>query len=116
MRRTIYLTNVLGTVTAYGFCQCGALEYVTNALGKAEHLVTHHVHDNQGKITSTFYPDGSGMSIGYDSLGRVTNVISGFANVTNYYNNQGLVTASSNAFGRVLSATYDVLDRATNTV
>src|SRR6266571_2674116 len=116
MRRNIYLTNALGTVTAYGYCQCGALEYVTKALGKAEQLVTHHVHDNQGRITSTFYPDGSGMTNQYDSLGRLTNTVSGFASATNYFNNQGLLVTVSNAFGRVLSATYDVLDRATNSV
>src|SRR5688572_9687577 len=116
MRRNIYETNALGTVTAYGYCQCGALESVTSALGKPEQLVTQHFHDNQGKLTSTVYPDGSAMTINYDSLGRVTNVISGFSSMTNYYNNQGLVTASSNAFGRVSSADYDALDRATNTV
>src|SRR6266568_3809009 len=116
MRRTIYETNALGTVTGYGYCQCGALESVTSALGKPEQLVTQHFHDNQGKRTSTIYPDGSGTTMGYDSLGRVTNVISGFASVTNYYNNQGLLVTVSNAFGQALSATYDILDRATNTV
>src|ERR1051326_6219317 len=115
-RRIIYETNALGTVSAYGYCQCATLEYVTNPLGKAEQLVTHHVHDNQGRLTTTFYPDGSGMTNNYDSLGRVTNAISGFASVTNYYNNQGMLVTVSNAFGRAFSATYDVLDRATNTV
>jgi len=116
MRRTIYETNAVGTVTAYGYCQCGALESATSALGKPEQLVTYHAHDNQGRRTSTIYPDTSGMTVAYDSLGRVTNVVTGLSSVTNYYNNQGLVTTSSNAFGRVFSATYDVLDRATNTV
>ena len=50
MRRTIYETNALGTVTAYGYCQCGALESVTSALGKPEQLVTQHVVGGGAKL------------------------------------------------------------------
>src|SRR6266536_3398361 len=116
MRRKVHETSALGTVTAYGYCQCGALQYVTNALSTSVQQVTHYVYDNQGNITSTFYPDGSGVTNKYDSLRRATNFLSGFASLTNTYNNQGLVAAVSNAFGRVQSVTHDILDRATNSV
>jgi len=116
VRQQTLVTNALGVVTAYGYCNCGALEYLTNALGKTEQLVTHYVHDNQGNVTSIFYPDGSGTTNQFDSLGRVTNALSGFASVTNYFNNQGLLITASNAFGQAMSATFDILDRATNRV
>ena len=89
---------------------------MTNALHTSVQQVTHYVYDNQGNITSMFYPDGSGLTNKYDSLRRVTNVINGFASMTNYFNNQGLLITSSNAFGQMLSTTYDILDHATNSV
>jgi RHS repeat-associated protein len=116
MRRRTYDTNVLGTVTAYGYCDCGVLEYVTNALNTSIQAITHYVHDDQARISAVLYPDGSGTTNYYDSLGRVTNVISAYTSLTSYFNNLSLLVAVSNAVGRVQSTAYDVLDRATNVV
>src|SRR5436190_1562262 len=116
MRRKVYETNAIGTVTAYDYCQCGALESVTYALSTPVQQTINYNYDKQGNTTVITYPDGTGVTNRYDSLGRVTNVLSGFASLTNTYNNQGLVVAVSNAFGRVQSTTSDILDRATNNV
>jgi len=89
---------------------------LTTALGTPIQQLTHYLHDNQGNVISISYPGGSGVMNKYDSLGRVTKVLSWLASVTNYFNNQGLLVTSSNAFGRVLAATYDILDRTTNNV
>src|SRR6266511_1095714 len=110
-------TNALGVVTAYDYCQCGALDNVTYAVGiTGLEQLTHFVYDNQGNRIETDFPDGTVLRNKYDSWGRITNVIDGFSSVTNYYNNQGLFLTASNAFGRVQSTTYDILDRTTDAV
>src|SRR6266568_9568208 len=106
MRRKVYETNALNTVTAYGYCQCGALESVTYPLNTPVQQAINYTYDKQGNTTVITYPDGSGVTNKYDSLRRATNVLSRFGSVTNYFNNQGMLNTSSNALGRVLSATY----------
>src|SRR5439155_8520411 len=88
IRQLSSVTNVATNVTVYGYCQCGALETMTEALHRPLQKVTHYYHDNQGHLTSIVYPDASATTTKYDPLGRVTNVINGFASATNYYNNE----------------------------
>ena len=116
MRRKIFETNANGVVTAYGYCTCGALTSVTNALGTSVQAVTTFDYDNQDNLTETVYPDGYTVNNYYDLLRQLTNSVdSGGVSVTNWFNNQGLKYAASNYFGQVFSLTFDLLDRtATN--
>ena len=113
MRRKISATDANGHATGYGYCDCGGLEWITNALGK----MTQFVHDNQGNVTETLYPDPYYLFDAYNSIRQlVTRTDGAGMSVTNWYNNQGLLTAVSNAAGRVLSRSYDIDDRLTNSV
>jgi RHS repeat-associated protein len=118
MRQLVASTNAVGTVTGYKYCECGALESVTNAVSVSGiEQVTRYVYDNQGNPITVFNADGTTAANLYDSLGRLTNVTDSFGtSVTNHYNNQGLLVAVTNNFGRVMTRTFDFADRATNNV
>jgi RHS repeat-associated protein len=109
-------TNALGTVTRYGYCECGALGYVTNAWDTALEQVTHFVYDNQGRRTETYRPDGWSITNRYNLLGQVTNVADAISSVTNYFNNQGSLVLSSNAFGLLVKNVFDEEDRLIETI
>lgn len=99
--------------TYFGYCQCGALYSITDALQN----VTYFIHDNQGEWLQTIYPDGYSITNTYDLIHQlvIQSDSSGFA-VSNYYNNQGLLIASSNNVGRVRASVYDIDDRVTNSI
>src|SRR5205823_13782222 len=46
IRQLSSVTNVATNVTVYGYCQCGALETLTEALNTPLQQVTHYYHDN----------------------------------------------------------------------
>ena len=62
MRRKVYETNALNTVTAYGYCQCGALDSVTYAINTPVEQTMNFTYDKQGNTTEISYPDGSGVT------------------------------------------------------
>lgn len=102
-----------GNATGYGYCGCGALEYVTNALGQ----VTQYFYNYDLQKTGVLLADGSATSNKYNLLGQLIFATDGAGNwVTNLYNNQGLLAVSSNAMGLLKQVKYDVRDRATNVV
>jgi len=112
-RRLTGITNANNAVTAFGYCGCGTLESITNALGQAVQLT----HDSQLRLTDVAFPDASSLHYHYDLLGRITNSLDG-ANRKQWfnYNHHGLLTSASNAAGVVLSVKHDILDRPTNII
>jgi RHS repeat-associated protein len=113
IRRKTSQTDANGHTTYYGYCDCGGLDYITNALGN----VTQFVHDNQGNVTAMLYPDGYDVFNTFNSIQQLVVRKEGpVVSFTNYYDNQGLLTAVSNAAGNVLSRGYDINDRLTNAI
>jgi RHS repeat-associated protein len=79
--------------------------------------VTYFIHDNQGNLTHTFYPDGYSLAYTYDSLRRLVQQADSSGAVLHYtYNNQDLRTTVSNTVGQVAAYAYDIKDRIINTV
>lgn len=106
-------TNALGGVTLYGYCECGALYSVTDALQN----VTYYIHDNQGNLIQTSYPDGYTITNTYNLIHQlVSRTDSSGMTISNWYNNQGLLVVSSNNVGRVQALAYDIDDRITNSI
>jgi RHS repeat-associated protein len=116
IRQKIAETNANNVITRYGYCDCGALMYVTNAFGTSLQEVTSFGYDYQGNRTQTFLPDGTSVTYKFDSLKRITNVVDALSSTTNWFNNQGLVVAVRNGVGQVSATSYDIEDRATNIV
>jgi RHS repeat-associated protein len=113
LRRLVAATNALGTITRYGYCDCGSLDYVTNAFGLSGlQQVTTNLYDYQGNLTQINFPDGTSAQNWYDSMRQLTNRLDGLTSTTYWYNNQGLLTAVSNAIGQVSKTIYDIEDRA----
>ena len=110
LRRKIAETNANNAVTAYGYCECGAVSSITNAWGTAAQEATIFNFDNQGRLTNTLYADDYSVTNWYDSLGRVTQTADGAATRTFSYNNLGLLTARDNAYGAELTQDYDLVD------
>jgi RHS repeat-associated protein len=116
LRRLLQITDARTNVTGFGYCTCGALEYMTNAVSTPIQEVTHYIFDNQGHRTQTILPDTTSVTNTYDALGRLTVVSDALGKATNYYDNLGRLTNVSNYAGQVSKAIYDLRDRATNTV
>ena len=64
IRQKVAETNALGKVTLYDYCDCGALYSITNALQQ----VTYLIHDNQGNLLQTIYPDGYAVTNTYNLI------------------------------------------------
>jgi len=112
-RRRTAITNALGYVTTFAYCNCGSLDSISDALAN----VTHFYYDGAGRRTATVLPDGRWTTNNYNLLGQITNLLdSAGGSTTNWYNNQGMLMAVSNAFGRVRSSAFDIEDRLTNQV
>ncbi len=113
IRQKVVETNALGNVTSYSYCDCGALESVTDPLGH----VTQFSHDNQGNLVQTIYPDGYAVTNQYNLLRQLTQRADSSGAFLNFaYNNQGLQTTVSNAVGQVAAYAYEIDDRTTNGV
>src|SRR5206468_6821846 len=86
------ITNANQAITRLGWCGCGSLEAVTNALNQA----TTVLYDQQLRLTTIQFPDGSSITYQYNLAGQVTNILDGanrFLRLS--YNNQGLITTVS---------------------
>jgi RHS repeat-associated protein len=108
IRQRTYATNALSRVTSYGYCDCGALNSIVDALNQTNLLN----YDNQGNLTNANFPDGSSINRWFDLDGRLTQVADGAGRWLKFgYNNQGLVTGVTNANGTLQSVVFDVMDR-----
>ncbi len=113
IRQKIAETNALTNWTHYGYCQCGAPAYITNALGQ----ITSFGYDYEGRLTLAEYPDGSSVANQYNLVHQLVQQTDGAgASMTNWFNNQGLVATVSNAFGRVQTMVYDIDDRVVTNI
>jgi RHS repeat-associated protein len=109
LQHLIYVTNALNNVTAFTWCNCGALTSITDPLLTN---TTYLNYDNQGRLTNVNCPDGSSVTKQYDLFGRLTNQFDGAGkSFTFAYNNQGLLTAISNLNGQVMGIGYDAANR-----
>ena len=99
IRRRIFDTNANGVVTAYGYCDCGSISSITNALGTPVQQGAIYNRDYQGNLISTYNADGYNVTNFYDSLARQTATGDGWGYRWFNYNNLGLLTSVSNACG-----------------
>lgn len=106
-RQKIAETNANGSVTHYGYCSCGMLEQITNAIGE----VTSFNYDYQGNRTYAYFPDAT-LTNWFNSLGQLTVTSIGWGYQTNSYNNQGLLTNVSDAYGVKQATEFDNEDRS----
>src|SRR5207248_89496 len=72
LRRKTSETNANGVVTAFGYCDCGSISSMTNALGTPFQQATIYTRDYQGNLTITANADGYSVTNFYDSLARRT--------------------------------------------
>lgn len=113
LRQLTDLTNALGRVTHYEYCDCGSIEQITDGLGQN----TYFYHDLLGRLTNALYHGGAySLTNRFNLVGELTVVSDSLGSVTNWFGNQGVHVGSSNIFGRVFLTTLDVLDRPTNRV
>jgi RHS repeat-associated protein len=111
IERPLSATDANGHTTCYGYCNCGGVDYITNALGQ----VTQFVYDNQGNRTGEYYADSYNVFNTFNSIRQLTVRTDGAGvSVTNWFNNQGGLIAVSNAAGCALTRTYDIDDRVTD--
>jgi RHS repeat-associated protein len=110
LRRKSAVTNANGVVTRYGYCDCGATSYVTNAWNTAVEFVMQYDYDNQGNRQYIRYPDAT-VTNWYDSLQRLDEACDAWGCRWFYYDNLSRLTNTSNAFGTEQNTTYDIEDR-----
>ena len=106
IRQKIAETNANGAVTRYGYCSCGMLEQITNAIGE----VTSFNYDYLGNRTYTYFPDAT-VTNWFNSLGQRTVSSIGWGYQTNSYNNQGLLTNVSDSYSTKKAVIFDNEDR-----
>jgi RHS repeat-associated protein len=111
LRRITARTNANGVVTRYGYCDCGAASYITNAWGTPVQQVTVFTFDNQGNRIMASYADGYSTTNWFNALGQTAASGDGTGYRWFYYNNQGLLTTVSNACGLEKAITFDIWDR-----
>jgi YD repeat-containing protein len=111
VRQKLAETNANGAITRYGYCDCGALLFLTNAWNSAVQQVTTNSYDFQGNRTCTSAADGYNVTNWFDALGRVYITGDGAAYKWFYFNNQGLTTNVSKATGTAQATTFDSEDR-----
>jgi RHS repeat-associated protein len=108
LRQITKVTDARTNVTAYGYCTCGTLEYITNAFGSALAEVTHYVYDYRGLRVETYFADSTSRTNRYDLLGRPAVTSDALGSATNTYDNLSRLVTVSNYFGQLLATTYDV--------
>jgi RHS repeat-associated protein len=110
IRQKIAETNSNGVITRYGYCDCGALLFVTNAWNTGVQFITSFGYDYQGNRTYTFLPDDT-VTNWFNSLRQITQ--SGDGQGLRYFtfNNQGLMTNRSSAYGVETATMFNSEDR-----
>jgi len=97
VRQKIAETNANGVVTAWAYCDCGALLAITNAWNTSVQQVTSFQYDFQGNRTNSLAADGYSVTNWFNSLQQVILIGDGWGYRWFYYNNQGLLTNVINA-------------------
>jgi RHS repeat-associated protein len=103
-------TNANGTVTRYGYCDCGSLKYVTNAWGSSVQQVVTNDYDYQGNLLEVHRPDST-ITNCFNSAKQLILFGDGRGLRAFWHNVQGLVTNISNAFGTERGVIYDIEDQ-----
>jgi len=104
----VSIENANGAFTTLGWCDCGALTTVIDALNQTNSLT----YDLQSHVTGVTFADGSTVTYDLDALGRPTNIIDNTGrSVQLTFNLQNLLTCASNANGILRQVTYDLYDR-----
>jgi RHS repeat-associated protein len=111
LRRIIFVTNANSVVTAYGYCDCGSVSYMTNALGSAVQQTNSYAYDNQGNRIYSTFSDGYIVTNWFDSLGRTTVTGDGTGYRWSFYDNLNRLTTISNAIGVETAFTFDAANR-----
>jgi RHS repeat-associated protein len=112
LRRLTAVTNANNVVTRYGYCDCGAVAYITNAWGTPVEEATVFGYDYQGNRIYTLNADGYNVTNSYDALRQLIATSDAVGGRSFFYNNLGLLTNVSNAYGAEQTTVYDLGDRA----
>lgn len=114
--RRIAQTNQEGIVTWFGYDGAGRLLYVTNALGKAEQMITRYEYDEAGNEIAQIDALLRTNRFGYDNLGRRTShAMPDPAQTERFsYDLPGNLLRHTNFNGLVITNKYDALNRLTN--
>jgi RHS repeat-associated protein len=93
--------------TSYGYCDCGALNSVTDPGNNTTTFLRNYL----GQVTNVISAQGTTV-IERDTLGQPVHVTSSYGlDLTYAHNLQGLVTAVNNSAGTAVSVIYDADDR-----
>jgi YD repeat-containing protein len=111
LQRVTAVTNANNVVTAYGYCDCGAVSYITNAFGTPVQQAITYTYDYQGNRTQESYPDTYTVNNTFDAVQRLTSAADGAATHWFFYDNLSRLTTVSNAYGAERVVTFDILDR-----
>jgi RHS repeat-associated protein len=112
--------STTNTAISYAYNGFGELSTVTarqlNGQGLAQPLVTGYSYDTVGNLFTTQLPNGTTETRTYDSLNRLTSVVTSGASGTiagfaYTYDPAGHVTSETAASGRKVTYTYDDLGR-----
>ena len=111
MRRRTEVTNANNVITRYGYCDCGAVSYVTNAWNTPAEMSTSYVYDFQGHAIYTYLPDTT-ITNWFDALGRNVSSCDGWGCRWYGYDNLSRRTSVTNGLGAVeQTMVYDIEDR-----
>jgi RHS repeat-associated protein len=104
MRELVNHTNELGRVTHFERCDCGALEWISDALTN----VTSFSYDNLGQVTNILFPNGYRITHVFDSVNRpVYTMDNAGASVSRVFSLQDQLVALSTPAGLVLSNRFN---------
>ena len=110
LQRKIAVTNANNVITRYGYCDCGAVSFITNAWNTSAEQVIIKDYDFQGHALYTHYPDVT-VTNWFDALGRMITVCDPWGCRWLGYDNLSRLTSITNAFGAERLTTYDIEDR-----
>lgn len=113
-RRVETVIDPAGVVTAYSYCDCGAVESVTRAYGLPLAETTIYGYDQQGRLTQVTAPDSTTVSYDYDLPGRRIRQIDALGTTTLTHDNLGRLTSISSPAGQIQATVYDVEDHPTS--
>jgi len=101
------------STSTYSYCSCGALDSVTDPVGKTTQLT----YDLQSRRCTVTFAGSGTITNNYNLIGQLTNVIdSAGASVTNAYNNQGRICRTDAAAGCLNLTTFDIEDHPINVI
>lgn len=112
--RTTSTTNTNGVTNSRTVNSQGKVVSVTDAVGTADASSVAYEYDNWGNLSKTTDAAGNVVTMGYDLLGRKTQLLDpDMGSWTYTVDNLGQVTSQIDAKGQTTTNTYDVLGRMT---